>query len=438
MCVELTTVGALSGLGRTRLCSIISITFTSARIPLAIILGGIMGLRWNLVGTLCNINCQRELFSPARSCGSQGSEDKLMKTAKKIFKIIGIIAGVIVTALIVYIIYLYASYHRIEDNLSLEVESHAQANAHLTTEKEYSALTYNIGFGAYTPDFSFFMDGGRSSWAKSKDSVLETVQGAGEQVRSYDPDFALIEEVDLNSTRSYHVNEYDILKDCFADYDTVFAQNYDSAFLFYPFTQPHGKSRSGLALFSRYPVTDSLRRSFPVSTSFSKFFDLDRCYSISRVPVDNGKELVIFDLHMSAYGNSDEIREGQIRMLTEDMQKEYEAGNYVLCGGDFNHDLKADENDSAERESWAYPFPRSELPEHFSFGMDQLSEQEKQDLWDSARNADMEYVPGETYTVTLDGFIISDNIECVSYEDINTGYTYSDHDPVYMKFKLTQ
>ena len=44
MCVELMTVGALSGLGRTRLCSIISIAFTSARIPLAIILGGLIGL----------------------------------------------------------------------------------------------------------------------------------------------------------------------------------------------------------------------------------------------------------------------------------------------------------------------------------------------------------------------------------------------------------
>ena len=44
MCVELTTVGALSGLSRTRLCSIISIAFTSARIPLAIILGGLIGL----------------------------------------------------------------------------------------------------------------------------------------------------------------------------------------------------------------------------------------------------------------------------------------------------------------------------------------------------------------------------------------------------------
>ena len=54
MCVELTTVGALSGLGRTRLCSIISITFTSARIPLAIILGGIIGLSgiwWALSAT---------------------------------------------------------------------------------------------------------------------------------------------------------------------------------------------------------------------------------------------------------------------------------------------------------------------------------------------------------------------------------------------------
>ena len=54
MCVELTTVGALSGLGRTRLCSIISIAFTSARIPLAILLGGIMGLNgiwWVLSST---------------------------------------------------------------------------------------------------------------------------------------------------------------------------------------------------------------------------------------------------------------------------------------------------------------------------------------------------------------------------------------------------
>ena len=389
----------------------------------------------------------------------------MRKLIRKILKIIGSVLAVILLALAGYIIYLYASYHRIEDNLQLQVETTrgtanettnetntetTEANT-LTTGKKYSALTYNIGFGAYTPDFSFFMDGGKSSWAKSKESVLETIQGAGELAASKDPDFAMIEEVDLNSTRSYHVNEYNILKDCFPDYYYVFAQNYDSAFLFYPFTQPHGSSKSGIGLFSRYPVTSALRRSFPVSTSFTKFFDLDRCYSISRVSVDNGKELVIFALHMSAYGNSDAIREGQIAMLAADMQKEYEAGNYVLCGGDFNHDLKAsadeenpetgkedqsNSNSDREYESWAYPFPREELPEHFSFCLDQLSKEERSNLWNSARNADMEYIPGETYTVTLDGFIISDNIECLSYENINTGYSYSDHDPVYVEFKL--
>lgn len=38
MCVELMTVGALSGLGRTKLCSMISILLTGSRVPLAILL----------------------------------------------------------------------------------------------------------------------------------------------------------------------------------------------------------------------------------------------------------------------------------------------------------------------------------------------------------------------------------------------------------------
>ena len=152
--------------------------------------------------------------------------------------------------------------------------------------------------------------------------------------------------------------------------------------------------------------------------------------------MDNGKELVIFNLHMSAYGNSDAIRKGQIEMLCSDMQAEYKAGNYVLCGGDFNHDLKASEEDTESCESWAFPFPRTELPEHFAFCLDLLSTEEQAALWNSARNADMEYVPGVTYTVTLDGFIISDNIECLSYENVNTGYSYSDHDPVKVEFVL--
>ena len=52
MCVELMTVGALSGLGRTKLCSIISILLTVARVPLAIALAAtplaLNGIWWAL------------------------------------------------------------------------------------------------------------------------------------------------------------------------------------------------------------------------------------------------------------------------------------------------------------------------------------------------------------------------------------------------------
>lgn len=74
MCIELTTVGALSGLGKTFLCSVISITLTSARIPLAIILGhtslGLNGIWWaftistvvkGIVFFLCFTNVSRKL-----------------------------------------------------------------------------------------------------------------------------------------------------------------------------------------------------------------------------------------------------------------------------------------------------------------------------------------------------------------------------------------
>ena len=36
----------------------------------------------------------------------------------------------------------------------------------------------------------------------------------------------------------------------------------------------------------------------------------------------------------------------------------------------------------------------------------------------------------------IDGFIVSDNIEPTFVDVIDTGFRYSDHNPVKMKFKL--
>ena len=355
-----------------------------------------------------------------------------------VLKVILGLLGALLLVVVGYVLYLFISYHRLPDNVKLVINEPVSGEelTKVQAGEEYSIVTYNLGFGAYTPDFSFFMDGGESSVAESKESVVETINGAADMVHKMEPDFVLFQEVDLDSTRSYHVNQYEMLTETFDTYISNFAVNYDSAFLFYPFHEPHGKSKSSLATFSKYEMTSGLRRSLPISTSFSKFFDLDRCYSITRIPVEGGKELCLYNVHLSAYGNSDEIRAGQVGMLCDDMLADYEKGNYVICGGDFNHDLKNKEFDPENEYSWAYPFPREMLPDGFELCMDVFSEKEKGKMPDSARNADMEYVEGVTFTVTLDGYIVSDNVQVILYENLHTGYLYADHDPVWMSFKL--
>jgi Na+-driven multidrug efflux pump len=55
MCVELMTVGALSGLGKTKLCSMISILLTGFRVPLAILLSmtplALNGIWWAMASS---------------------------------------------------------------------------------------------------------------------------------------------------------------------------------------------------------------------------------------------------------------------------------------------------------------------------------------------------------------------------------------------------
>ncbi len=349
---------------------------------------------------------------------------------------IAILFSFLVVFVLFYFLYVIGTYRRIPDDQIISVKSSEQVQNTLSTSTPYTALTYNLGFGAYTPSFTFFMDGGKQSVADSKESVLSCIQGAISTIQTQDADFLLLQEIDVDSTRSYHINQKDLLESAFSSYNSSFAINYDSAYLLVPPWEPHGKSLAGLELFSKYPISISVRRSLPVASGFSKFFDLDRCYTVSRVPVENGKNLCIYTVHLSAYGTNDEVRKGQLSMLFSDMERDRSNGNYVLCGGDFNHDLKADEADTENRESWAYPFPRSNLPQGFSFAMDLLPEDQKAALSDTSRMTDIPYNKDTSYVVTLDGFIISDNIECLNYNTIITDYAYSDHEPVKLQFQL--
>ena len=366
----------------------------------------------------------------------------MKKNIKKILKVLGIFLLIILVALIAYLIYLFASYHRIPDNQALKIEKTSDGTVAadtLTTEKEYSALTYNVGFGAYTPDFSFFMDGGRESRARSRQAVDENMRGIVAFVKGLSPDFALFQEVDTDGTRSWHIDETAYLSDAMTgcEFDEVFAQNYDSPYLFYPLIQPHGANQSGIVTLSRHPIASAARRELPVESGFMKFLDLDRCYSVSRIPTASGKELVLYNLHLSAYTSDGAIATEQLELLCADMLAEYEAGNYCVAGGDFNKDLLGNSPEifgvaAGENDTWAQPIPEGTIPA----GLTLVAPFDETAPAASCRTASEPYSIETTFRLTVDGFLVSDNVEVVDSAVLDAGFLYSDHNPVWMDFKL--
>ena len=335
-----------------------------------------------------------------------------------------------------YVVFVFLTYSRIDDMVQIETEGNADEVA--KTDTPYTITTYNVGFGAYTADYTFFMDEGKESRARSRESVIECITNTADTALTHDPDIALFQEVDTGSTRSYQVEQRDLINDLFAKkgkYDNVFANNYHSAYLMYPPTEPIGASNSGILTLSKFDITSSLRRKLPIATGFKKILDLDRCYCISRIPVENGKELIVINLHLSAYGTDAAQGNAQISMLFDDMIKEYEKGNYIICGGDFNHDFTVTSKEyfnpgTDKSYSWCEPFPDEIIPEGFSKCIDYDGE-----MIPTTRYTDIPYGK-DSFTVILDGFIVSDNITVNSVQNLDHGFKYSDHNPVLMKFTL--
>ena len=342
---------------------------------------------------------------------------------------VALVAAILLTV-IGYVIYVLVDYYRIEDDLELDILNGSETA--VPSGRELKIMTYNIGFGAYTPEFSFFMDGGESSRAFSRESVEMAIEGVCELLERENADIIMLEEVDERATRSHGFNQRAFFENRFLEYDCLFAVNYDSPYLFYPFNSPHGSSLAGMLTMSRFNIAGSVRKSLPVETSLMKLVDLDRCYSVSRLPVDNGKELVLYTVHLSAYTSDGTIATEQLKLLIDDMRAEYEKGNYAVCGGDFNKDLLGDSSKyfgvSGEEYTWAQPIPSELLADS---GLTVVAPSNAP----SCRNADAPYHEGQ-FVLTVDGFIVSDNVSVGEYRTVDTDFAYSDHDPVVMTITL--
>ena len=358
---------------------------------------------------------------------------------------LSLIAILMVVIIVVgcYLEYVILQYYRIDDNINLEIIDRNQNSLDLS--REYKISTYNIGFGAYNQEYSFFMDEGymkdgtyvvgKYAKAKNKEVVEINTQGSIETIKNLNSDFIFFQEVDKEADRSYKVNQYQNILDSFPGYDVTYASNFHSARLLYPFNDPIGKTEAGIVTLSKYDLDNSIRYSLPIDESFpTRFFDLDRCFSLNRIKLSNNKELVLINVHLSAYDEGGVIRKAQLEVLNKVLEEEYKKGNYVIAGGDFNHDIGESKNKFKTEQKvpeWVYELSDENLTKGFRFVAP--------NDYPTCRSSDMEYKKDVNYTVVIDGFIVSDNIEVTSINTImqnNDLFVYSDHNPVKMNFSF--
>lgn len=353
---------------------------------------------------------------------------------KKIGKLLLSLLFLILLVLGSYVAYLYIAYDRLPDNQNLVIEQ--ETDEQLKTDVTYRAMTFNIGYGSYPPSYSFFMDGGTKSRADSKNSVEKNLRGVVETTETINPTLAFYQEVDEDGDRSKHVNEVNWLRNYLLGYNSLYGQNYDSPYLFYPFNQPIGKATSGLVTMSKATMTDGKRYSLPIETNFNKFLDLDRAFTSTRIPIDGSNDLIAVNVHLSAYTKDRSVQEAQLSKLFNYIEDEYKKGNYVIVGGDFNHDVLGNSpevfGNSGKRESWNQPFPKEDLPAGFEIPIDGLANAQIP----SSRKLNEPY-DKETAEVTLiDGFIVSDNVTVEKVQVEDAEFAYSDHNPVCIEFRF--
>ena len=313
-----------------------------------------------------------------------------------------------------------------------EIIHDSKTPAVISDSSKLDVLIWNIGYCGLGAEMDFFYDGGEQV-RSSKSSVKENLQHIRGFIQSNDTvDFILLQEVDKNSKRSYGINEYDSIASVFENWHNFYGKNYDVWFVPLPPSNPMGRVNSGLMTLTNSMPASVTRHSFPGNFPWPKgLFLLDRCFLVSRFQVSDNKELLVINTHNSAYDDGS-LRKEQMEFLKEFLLAEFNKGNYIIVGGDWN------QSPAGFKPSYDYVFddvnhlelPAEYLPGEWSFVFDKKVP--------TNRRVTTPFNPDSTPTTIIDFFLISPNVKMLKINTINLNFENSDHNPVLLSIELNR
>ena len=356
-------------------------------------------------------------------------------TGKKVLKIVGITVACLLVLCIGFVSYFLIADYRPEEVIKLETAKGSSAEKEIPVDQPLTVMTANIGYCGLDHDTDFFMDGGTMSGAISEERVQSAMVALGKHFEKIGPDLLLLQEVDEDAKRSFHVNEKAYYQKLFGAYDSVFAYNYKVPFVPIPLGKPMGGVKGGILTLSAYELYDTTRIALPGDMSWpADSCSLDRCFMVSRMKTSDGKELVLMNMHLSAYDKGGNARKIQLEKMEKIIEDEYKKGNYVIVGGDWNHVLPGTDPLTFPTEekwpSWLQKLPADFKPEGFHWGVD--------GSYPSNRDTGRPYEAGVNFRSNIDGFLVSDNMTIEAVETSHMNFIFSDHNPVTMQITFKQ
>lgn len=348
-----------------------------------------------------------------------------------LIKLIGLLIALVALLLIGLIIHGTLTVYKPQATENLNTTSNTNQKV-IAVPNQLSFMIWNVGYCGLGKQMDFFYDGGKTVFGLKDWAETNLEQNAAFIAKKQHVDFILLQEVDQNSKRSYKINQYQKFSEVLPNHNATFATNYKVQFLPFPFNKPIGKILSGLASFSLYKPLKSTRYQFPGSYAFPKSnYLLKRCFLMQRFVTPNNKQLLVINTHNSAYDSGGTLKKQEMEHLQNILLEEYNKGNYLVVGGDWNQIPGNFNNDTFKKTEDIYeqiPIPADYLPNNWQWVFDP----------NVATNRKLEkpYQPNYTFTTIIDFYLISPNIELINIQTENLNFENSDHQPVLMQVRL--
>ena len=356
--------------------------------------------------------------------------------------------AVLIISVVMLLSFLTITEYRPDDLEVVVIENNQTKRVEL--EQTLRVMTFNIGYAGLGATEDFVMDGGEKGRPDSLEVVEYFLAGILQVMSDHQVDIYLMQEVDLIARRSFNVNQVSEIHNHLGDsYSSAFALNFKATFVPFPvsLTDYIGPVQSGLQTLSIFETNDAERHQFPGSFSWPlRIANLKRAMLVTSYDIEGtDRQLIVVNHHMSAYDDGG-MRSQEMAYLRDFIQEQYDLGNYVIVGGDFNHLFPGTKDvfplDAILKDYWNVEEMEVDFfGEDFALGFD-LTLPTCRLLHRPFEPSDPMniYDPNDPNTqfYIIDGFLVSKNVEIELVYTVDQEFKYSDHNPVVMEVRLLE